>query len=84
MGGMPLKDIENEDATQTALARLDRALTRLERAALRRDAGAAQTARDDNDALARRHAALRKSASQVAVRLDETIARLTAFMNAGG
>jgi hypothetical protein len=84
-----LNNIENKPVSETAaaLARLSAALERLERAAARRPAGvgAEVTAlRQEADDLARRHAALKKSAGQVAVRLDDTIRRLSTIMDQEG
>ena len=83
-----MNNIENKavSETATALTRLSDALDRLERAAARRTtlAGPEVTElRTEADDLARRHEALKKSASQVAVRLDQTISRLSAIMEKG-
>jgi len=80
-----LKDIENRpvDQSRLALDRLREALARLERAAGRRPASGpagGDALRAEHDDLKQRHAALQKSASQVATRLDDAIARLATFI----
>jgi hypothetical protein len=74
------------NATAAALKRLNNALERLERAAAHRGNGGGPeiaALRQEADDLARRHAALKKSAGQVATRLDDTIRRLSNLMDEG-
>jgi hypothetical protein len=69
-----------------ALARLNNALERLERAAAHRAAGGGPeiaALRREADDLARRHDALKNSAGQVATRLDDAIRRLSNLMDEG-
>jgi uncharacterized protein with von Willebrand factor type A (vWA) domain len=85
-----LKDIENSMAqSAAALARLERALGRLDAAARKARAGAApaatpQVSSDDVAKLKRDHAALKEATGRVATRLDETIARLAAGLREAG
>lgn len=83
-----MKDIEKQESSDaaSALDRLQAALMRLERAAATRGSPSTPEAtalRQELAAAAKRHAALREAAGQVAARLDETIARLETLTDTG-
>ena len=85
-----MKDIENSMAqSAAALARLERALGRLDAAARKPRATPAPTAgagiaSDDVAKLKRDHATLKDAPGRVAARLDDTIARLAAGLREAG